>query len=89
MAVPRRVHVKGPLAPYAAGFVEVLVRQGYRSATDHLYMMAQLSRWLLIEEREPADLTAAGSRTSLVGGAPAATSARCRQPGCPNWSTTS
>lgn len=60
MAVPRRVHVKGPLAPYAAGFEEVLAGQGYRSPTDHLYVMAQLSRWLLIQHLEAADLTAAG-----------------------------
>jgi integrase/recombinase XerD len=60
VVVPRRVHVKGPLAPYAAGFEEVLGRQGYRSATNHLYVMAQLSRWLFIEQLETADLTAAG-----------------------------
>jgi site-specific recombinase XerD len=46
------------LAPYAAGFEEVLGHQGYRSATDHLYVMAQLSRWLFIEQLETADLTA-------------------------------
>ena len=42
------VHVGGPLAPYAPSFVKALEEQGYgyRAACDHLYLMAQLSRWL-------------------------------------------
>jgi hypothetical protein len=42
------VHVGGPLAPYAPSFVKALEEQGYgyRTACDHLYLMAQLSRWL-------------------------------------------
>jgi hypothetical protein len=54
------------LAPYAAGFEDALARQGYRSPTDHLYVMAQLSRWLLIEQLKPADLTAAGLEVRFV-----------------------
>jgi site-specific recombinase XerD len=46
------------LASYAAGFEEDLAQQGYRSASDHLYVMAQLSRWLLSEELGAADLSA-------------------------------
>ncbi len=54
-----RVHVRvtGPLAPYAAGFEEDLARQGYRSASDHLYVMAQLSRWLCSEKLDLGDVS--------------------------------
>jgi integrase/recombinase XerD len=40
--------VLGPLAPYAAGFVVVLVERGYRprSVSGQLELMAHLSRWL-------------------------------------------
>lgn len=34
------------MAPFAVGFEDDLACQGYRSATDHLYVMAQLSRWM-------------------------------------------
>lgn len=60
MSEPRHVHVTGPLAPYAAGFEEDLAEQGYRSASDHLYVMAQLSRWLLNQGLGAADLSATG-----------------------------
>ena len=44
----KRMHVRvtGPLAPYVTGFEEDLTEQGYRSTGDHLYVMAQMSRWL-------------------------------------------
>jgi site-specific recombinase XerD len=48
------------LASYAGGFEQELAGQGYRSAGDHLYVMAQLSRWLLDSELEVADLSRAG-----------------------------
>lgn len=60
MDEPRHVHVTGPLAPYAAGFEDFLGGQGYRSASDHLYVMSQLSRWLSAEQLEAADLSATG-----------------------------
>ena len=45
---PSHVHVPGPLEPFAAGFVDWLVRQGYTpiSATFQLNLMAHLSSWL-------------------------------------------
>jgi integrase/recombinase XerD len=60
--VANRLHVRvtGPLSSYAAGFEQELADQGYRSAGDHLYVMAQLSRWLLDCGREVADLSPTG-----------------------------
>ena len=51
----------GPLAPYAAGFRENLVRQGFvpGTASDHLRTMAQLSRWLVSQSLDVGDLTPA------------------------------
>ena len=57
MSSPRPVRVRGPLAPYAVGFEEDLACQGYRSASDHLYVMAQLSRWMGSERLGAADLS--------------------------------
>lgn len=59
MSESRIVHVRGPLASYAAGFEEDLAAQGHRggSICDHLYVMAQLSRWLVSEDLAPADLS--------------------------------
>ncbi len=57
---PRPVRVRGPLAPFAVGFEEDLAGQGYRSATDHLYVMAQLSRWMGSEMLGAADLSLSG-----------------------------
>jgi integrase/recombinase XerD len=54
------VRVMGPLASYAVGFEESLAGQGYRSASDHLYVMAQLSRWMGSEKLGAADLSASG-----------------------------
>jgi integrase/recombinase XerD len=43
-----RGHVRGPLAPYAEGFREELLGQGYGwgSAAHQIHLMAHLSRWL-------------------------------------------
>lgn len=60
MGEPRHVHVKGPLALYAVGFEEDLAARGYRSTSDHLYVMAQLSRWLVSQKLGVADLSASG-----------------------------
>jgi site-specific recombinase XerC len=51
--------VAGPLAPYAAGFRQVLLDQGYasRSADHLLLLMAHASRWLTGQGLEAADLT--------------------------------
>ena len=57
MSGPRPVRVGGPLAPFAVGFEEDLARQGYRSASDHLYVMAQLSRWMDSEMLGVANLS--------------------------------
>ncbi len=59
---PRHVAVTGPLAPFAAGFEENLAEQGYkcRAASDHLYLMAQVSRWLVTERLDAEDLSASG-----------------------------
>ncbi len=48
MADPSRVRIGGPLAPFAQGFGEELLRQGYRpnAAANQLQLMAHLSRWL-------------------------------------------
>lgn len=58
MGKPRNVRVTGPLAPYAAGFEENLAGQGYRSTRDHLYVMAQVSRWLDGRKLGTGDLSA-------------------------------
>ena len=57
---PSRVRVRGPLAPFATGFAEELGRQGYTplSARNQMWLMAQLSRWLLSEGIDAADLSA-------------------------------
>jgi integrase/recombinase XerD len=51
--------MRGPLAPYAAGFVVELVRRGYRprSVSGQLELMAHLSRWLGEQGVEPGGLT--------------------------------
>lgn len=53
------VRVRGPLAPYASGFEQELRGQGYTklSATEHIRLLAHLSRWLEDEALEPAALT--------------------------------
>jgi integrase/recombinase XerD len=46
-----RVKVVGPLAPYALGFGQELVRRGYTdlSAAEQLRLMAHVSRWMASE----------------------------------------
>ena len=58
---PSRVRVRGPLAAFATGFAEELGRQGYTplSARNQMWLMAQLSRWLLSEGIDAGDLSAA------------------------------
>jgi integrase/recombinase XerD len=50
--------VTGLLAPYAEGFREELLGQGYTqgSAAHQIHLMAHLSRWLEAQELEPAAL---------------------------------
>ena len=61
MSDPSRVRVTGPLEPFAAGFGEELVHQGYASqpAAQQVRLMAHLSRWLVAEGGEVAALNAA------------------------------
>lgn len=51
MSDPSRVQMSGPLLPYAAGFREELVRQGYRPSAvcGQLQLMAHVSGWLAAE----------------------------------------
>ena len=51
MTLPRRVHVSGPLEPYAAGFAEDLLRQGYTwtSAEQQVCFITHLDRWMVGE----------------------------------------
>jgi len=53
-----RGHVKGPLAPYAEGFREHLLGQGYSwgSVAHQIHLMAHLSRWLEARGLGPAAL---------------------------------
>lgn len=46
-----RSFVRGPLAPYVAGFAEELQRQGYTrsSASQHVCFIAHLDRWMAAE----------------------------------------
>ena len=50
--------VRGPLAPYVAGFAEELLEQGYTrsSAEQHICFVAHLDRWLLAEGLGVGDL---------------------------------
>ncbi len=56
---PSRVRVRGPLAPFAAGFAEELARQGYTplSARHQMWLMAHLSRWLSSQGLGAGDLS--------------------------------
>jgi hypothetical protein len=48
MSNPLKVVMSGPLSAFAPGFLEELLRQGYRpeTAAKQLQLMAHLSRWL-------------------------------------------
>ena len=50
--------VRGPLAPYLAGFAAELLGQGYtqNSAEQHVCFIAHLDRWLLAEDLGVEDL---------------------------------
>ena len=58
MSSSGRGHVGGPLAPYAEGFREELLGQGYSwgSAAHQMHLMAHLSRWLEAQGLGPAAL---------------------------------
>ena len=58
MSSSGRGHVAGPLAPYAEGFREDLLGQGYSwgSAAHQVHLMAHLSRWLEAQGLDPAAL---------------------------------
>jgi integrase/recombinase XerD len=57
----RRNRVPGPLAAYADGFRSELASLGYRpeSIERQVWFMAQMSRWLLAEGLDAADITPA------------------------------
>ena len=63
-----RGHVRGPLAPYAEGFREDLLGQGYTqgSAAHQIHLMAHVSRWLEASGLEPADLDDGVARQFLA-----------------------
>lgn len=54
------VRPSGPLAEWVHPFREELIRQGFtaRTAQDHAYVLAHLSRWLQREGLDPAELRA-------------------------------
>lgn len=58
MSNPSRVVVSGPLSLFAPGFLEELLRHGYRpgTAAKQLQLMAHFSRWMEAEHLEPGDL---------------------------------
>ena len=51
------VRITGPLAIYAAGFEQELIREGYRWPKGQLWLMAQLSRWLSAKKLGVDDVT--------------------------------
>ncbi|MGO9955499.1 MAG: site-specific integrase [Solirubrobacteraceae bacterium] len=59
MSDPLRVQMSGPLSAFAGGFLDDLVRRGYRPGTTakQLQLMAHLSRWLAARDLEPAALS--------------------------------
>jgi integrase/recombinase XerD len=58
MTDPSRTRVSGPLASFASGFADRLVRQGYtpHSAVSQMRLMAHVSRWLSDEGLDAHDL---------------------------------
>ena len=58
MKRPDRPRVTGALAPHAKGFGIELSRQGYSpwTASEHMYLMADVSRWLDQRGLAPAEL---------------------------------
>jgi site-specific recombinase XerD len=59
MSNPFRVEMSGPLSVFAAGFLDDLVRRGYRpgTAAKQLQAMSHLSRWMAERDVESSDLT--------------------------------
>lgn len=59
MKTPEQPRVAGPLASYAAGFRQDLLRRAYSpwTAPEHMYLMAHLSRWLGGRDLVPAELS--------------------------------
>src|SRR5258708_2888485 len=59
MGKAEHVCMTGPLAPYAGSFREELLDQGYAPGTagNHLRLMGHLSRWLVSQKLDVADLT--------------------------------
>jgi hypothetical protein len=64
----RYVRVRGPLAPYAAGFRAELESRGYTpvSAGHRMGQFRQISRWLESERLEPAGFTAGQAERFLA-----------------------
>jgi integrase len=62
MSKVSEVHVRGPLAPYVAGFAAELAATGYTplSAANQLRLMAHVSRWLLARGEAPRSFTTEG-----------------------------
>lgn len=60
--------VRGPLAPYVAGFAAELLERGYtrNSAEQHLCFVAHLDRWLLAEGLAVGDLNESTIRRYLT-----------------------
>jgi integrase/recombinase XerD len=58
MTDPSRVQMSGALSAFAPGFLEELLRRGYRpgTAAKQLHLMAHLSRWMATQDLEPANL---------------------------------
>ncbi|CDM60234.1 MULTISPECIES: site-specific integrase [Rhizobium] len=56
---PFRVQVRGPLAPFAAGFAGELAQRGYTpiSARGQMRLLARLSCWLALEGMDAEDLS--------------------------------
>ena len=59
MGNPFRVEMAGPLSVFAAGFLDDLLRRGYRpgTAAKQLQAMSHLSRWMAERDVESVDLT--------------------------------
>jgi integrase/recombinase XerD len=68
MKKPDRPQVTGALAPYAEGFRRELSRQGYSpwTAPEHMYLMADLSRWLDGRDLSPDRLSPARIEEFLI-----------------------
>lgn len=67
---PDRVRVSGPLAVFADGFRAHLVERGYSpgSARCHLYVLAQVSRWMKAEGLDLGGLTSQALKQRFVAG---------------------